>query len=90
MGNLLHHSSEVHPSYVGTFQLFASLDSATGTVSFAESKKRDKNTLEAILRPLMLIVLAKECFEQFDKFIEQVAELQPSREPVDGHSSASL
>jgi hypothetical protein len=38
----------------------------------------------------MLIVLAKECFEQFDKFIEQVAELQPSREPVDGQPSASL
>jgi len=73
-------SDVVHPSYVGTFQLFASLDSATGTVSFSESKKRDKNTLEAILRPLMLIVLAKECFEQFDGFIKQVAELK--QEPV--------
>jgi hypothetical protein len=49
-------------------------------VSFAESKKRDKNTLEAILRPLMLIVLAKECFEQFDGFIEQVADLK--HEPI--------
>ena len=78
-------SDVVHPSYVGTFQLFASLDSATGTVSFAESKKRDKNTLEAILRPLMLIVLAKECFEQFDGFIEQVADLK--QEPVDERPS---
>ena len=73
-------SDVVHPSYVGTFQLFASLDRATGTVSFAESKKRDKNTLEAISRPLMLIVLAKECFEQFDGFIEQVADLK--HEPI--------
>jgi hypothetical protein len=75
----------VHPSYVGTFQLFASLDSATGTVSFAESKKRDKNTLEAISRPLMLIVLAKECFEEFDRFIEQVPDLK--QEPVGGQPS---
>jgi len=74
----------VHPNYLGTFQLFASLDSATGTVSFSESKRRDKNTLEAISTPLMLIVLANECFEQFDGFIKEVADLQHSRETVEG------
>ena len=68
-------SDMVHPTYLGTFQFFASLDSATGTVSFSELKRRDQNTLEAISTPLMLIVLAKECFEQFDGFIKQVAEL---------------
>ena len=77
-------SDMVHPNYVGTFQFFASLDSATGTVSFSESKRRDKNTLEAISTPLMLIVLAKECFEQFEGFIKEVADLQHSRGPVDG------
>jgi len=77
----------VHPSYHGTFQFFASLDSATGTVSFSESNRRDKNTFEAMLTPLMLIVLAKECFEQFDGFIKQVADLQHSREPVAGPPS---
>ena len=76
----------VHPNYLG-FQFFASVDSATGTVSFSESKRRDKNTLEAISTPLMLIVLAKECFEQFDEFIKQVTDLQHSREPVDGRPS---
>ena len=80
----------VHPNYLGTFQFFASVDSATGTVSFSESKRRDKNTLEAISTPLMLIVLAKECFEQFDGFIKQVADLQHSREPVDGRSRMIL
>jgi hypothetical protein len=80
-------SDLVHPNYLGTFQFFASLDSATGTVSFSESKRRDKNTLEAISTPLMLIVLAKECFEQFDGFIKQVADLQHSREPVEGRPS---
>ena len=77
----------VHPNYPGTFQFFASLDSATGTVSFSESKTRDKNTLEAISTPLMLIVLAKDCFEQFDGFIKQVFDLQHSRDPVDGRPS---
>jgi len=71
-------SDMVHPNYLGTFRFFASLDSATGTVSFSETKRRDKNTLEAISTPLMLIVLAKECFEQFDGFIKQVADLQHS------------
>jgi hypothetical protein len=81
-------SEMVHPNYLGTFQFFASLDSATGTVSFSESKRCDKNTLEGISTPLMLIVLAKECFEQFDGFIKQVADLQHSREPVtDGQPS---
>jgi hypothetical protein len=70
----------LHPNYLGTFQFFASLDSATGTVSFSESKRRDKDTLEAISTPLMLIVLAKECFEQLDGFIKRVADLQYSRE----------
>jgi hypothetical protein len=77
-------SDMVHPNYSGTFRFFASLDSATGTVSFSESKTRDKNTLGAISTPLMLIVLAKDCFEQFDGFIKQVTDLQHSREPVDG------
>ena len=79
-------SDMVHPNYLGTFQFFASVDSATGTVSFSDSKRRDKNTLEAITTPLMLIVLAKECFEQFDGFIKQVSDLQHSREPTDGRS----
>jgi len=75
-------SDMVHPNYFGTFQFFAWLDSATGTVSFSESKRRDKETLETISLPLMLILLAKECFEQLDGFIKQVADLQHSREPV--------
>jgi hypothetical protein len=68
-------SERCHPNYLGHYQLFAALDTNTGTVTFSETRSRDKHMFLSILAAAMLIEYFEVLMRRLEQAISRVAQL---------------
>jgi hypothetical protein len=65
-----------HPNSNGHFFTFADLDTDTGTVSFAETRRYDLGMLHHIMAAFMLIGLVEHWMDEIDALVLRVSDAQ--------------
>jgi hypothetical protein len=73
-----------HPNSAGHYFSFASLDTATGTVSFSDRKLHGKDLLNAILAVYLMLGLVESAMGRLDKLIRTIARIHSEAHPVGG------
>jgi hypothetical protein len=71
-----------HPNSYGHYFTFASLDKASGTVSFSNQKLHGKDLLNAILAVYVTLGLVESAMERLDTLIRTIAKIHSEAHPV--------